>query len=75
MPRVYTDPVTKLLTYGRLTSEDTGEQWPDYLKLGLTRRTPCAASRFRNASCTLPGIIRPLGTAEIDLANVWGYAS
>ena len=37
MPHDYTVPVATLLTYRRLTVDDFGKPWPDYLNVGLSR--------------------------------------
>lgn len=38
MQQIYTDPVYKLLTYGRFEIRRSNDPWPDYLKLGFAEQ-------------------------------------
>ena len=59
----YSDPVCKLLSYGKCKVEQIHQKWPDYMKLGLTKEH-------------IPDLIRmaidnDLHHAEEESAEVW----
>lgn len=56
MARNYTDPVAKLLDYGRLDTRRIDDPWPDYLALGFTR-------------ADVPEFVRMAEDAQLDSAD------